>query len=251
MVWTIVVLATSAMALWWHPRGVTPNIITRGRLYAVALALSWLACWLVFRRVRTDSDAVNDLNRTLDQNAGLLVAASALVVTVMLIMAQLGSALGMARALSPDPWLLAPELLGFALAIGGTLAGRGLRFSNLKKVAVALSSSATLACFLALAPYFWYQRQELGAHAIVQSALSICRPESGEFKAIDAVLLAAATSRNYYLLREGVDQISRAVRCSSEYHAYLCSLERRLRYDRIARAIVREGAERLELPDRN
>ena len=199
----------------------------------------------MFSRVRGDSEE-SDLNKTLDQNVALLVAAFVLVMMVMLIMAQLGSALGMSRALSPDPWLLVPELLGFALAIAGTLIGRGLGPSKCKKVAVALSSSATLVCFLLLAPYFWYQRQELGAPAIVQSALCTSKPESREFGPIEDVLLAAAGNRNYHLLREGTNQISATDKCTIEYHDFLCSLERHVEYDPMARNIVQEAIRRLE-----
>jgi len=245
IVWTPIVVFASTLALWCHPRGVTPNITIRGGLYAAVLFLTLPACYWVFSRVRSDSDEA-DLNKTLDQNVALLVAAFVLVMMVMLIMAQLGSALGMGRALSPDPWLLVPELVGFALAIVGTLIGRGLRLSKCKKVAVALSSSATLACFLLLAPYFWYQRQELGAPAIVQSALGTCRPESGEFRPIEDLLLAAAGNRNYHLLREGANQISATVKCTLEYHDFLCSLERHVEYDPMALNIVQEATRRLK-----
>jgi len=175
LIWAAIVAVVIFLTLFAPRRPGVPKTIRdiRNAGYVVALVLSLPACCYLAKQLKYNK---KDWNDRLNQNAQLLAAALAVTMTVVLVIAQLAVARGMERAISPSLLTLVPELFCFALAISGTLFARGLRDLRLKQVAVVLSSTVTLTCFLGLAPFFWYQRQVISARAVVQSTPDTCAP---------------------------------------------------------------------------
>jgi hypothetical protein len=167
-IWTVIAFVALVWVFMAPPRADVPMSIwfSRNLGYIIVLTLSEIVCFYLARGRCCDEYGWND---RLNQNAQLLVAAFALVITVVLIITQLGQTLHIERAVDPPLGTLVLELALFVVAIGGTLFGRGLSNGRLKETVVVLSTAATIACYLALAPYFWYQRQAIGARALTKS----------------------------------------------------------------------------------
>ena len=241
---SVVIVVLIVLALLEALRAGAPYSLLRDIFYAVALAVPVFTCRFVIRMLRhLDQKELDDI---LNQNTQLLAGAFALVVTVVLLIGQLGSALGMERAVAPDLAAFIPELLFFSLAIFGTMIGRWLSPGRRKLRAAVFSSLATLTCFLALAPYFWYQRQQIGSRAVVQSALNSARPHSCEsFAPIERMLVGASVNGNYSLLHEGVAQLAAKSSTDTAYHECLVRLRRLIQQDFYGCMLVDEGLQRV------
>jgi hypothetical protein len=228
-------------------RSEMPARLLRDYGYFVASVMSLIASPFVGQQLRRmdvgkDKDREETLNALLNQNAELLGAAFALVVGVVLLIAELGSALGMPRAVDPKRGMPMPELLGFAAAILVTLIGRWLGVGQWKRCVAWLSSMAVLTCFLALIPYFWYQRQQVTVRAVVQSAFER-RPPLGcdSLAPIERMLVGASVNGNYSLLQEGINRLADTTGRSPQHESCLVRLYGYLRDDSMGRSIVAAG----------
>jgi hypothetical protein len=218
-----------------------PGCACRDLGYVVAWLVSLLAAYFLSRWVAERShgaDYFEDLNDRLNQNAQLLAVALGMVVTVVLIIAQLGSALGIERAANPSSWSLTAEVLAFALAISVTLIGRSMKPNRWKAFLAVLSTTATLSCFVALAPYFWYQRQQIGVKATVQTALpKTTSAANGQYRGIEDIVMGASRTGNYVLLREGVSALAATEDTSGGNRKCLKQLRKKMQ-DSYARSLI-------------
>jgi|GEM_PF-4124094 len=215
--------------------------------YILVSVVSLIASPFVARRVKEldgldNKDRGSRLNELLNQNAEMLGGAFALAVGVVLVIAELGSTLGMPRAADPRRGILMPELVGFVAAIAVTLSGRWLDAGWLRLRLAWLSCMATLTCFLALGPYFWYQRTQTTASEVVQSAFDGREPPGRDSLAnLERMLVGASATGNYTLLQKGVDRLADTTEPRREHENCLLRLHEYLRDDSFGRYIVTQG----------
>jgi len=174
-------------------------------------ALAFIIAALAYRFVVNPwlpSRVFGDPNKVLEMNAALLVAAFALVITVVLVVAQLAGGLGIARAVRPPQGLLWAELVAFAVAIAITLLGRYVALAPCKSLLMHVSSFLTLLCLLVLPPYFWRQRQHISTREVVADAFSKST-QGGSLSGpvFMDVLLSAAKRGDYLLFRDGIEHL--------------------------------------------
>jgi hypothetical protein len=123
-----------------------------------------------------------------------------------------------------------------------TLLGRWLGSGQPKLLLALLSCMATLTCFLALGPYFWYQRQQVTAGAVVQSAFEHTQASDRDSLApIERMLVGASVNGNYSLLQEGINRLADTSGHKPEYESCLVRLLGYLNDDSFGRAIVAAG----------
>jgi hypothetical protein len=246
--WLIAIAATvllSSVAMDVLARHQWPARRVRDYSYGAVAILSLGISPLVGRRLRqmiedgqTDKD--KGLNELLIQNAEMLGAAFALVVAVVLLMEDLGSAFGMPNAVGPHPRM--PELVGFTLAFLVTLVGRWLGTGPWRLRAAWLSCMATLTCVLALGPYFWYQRQQVTVSVVVQSAFERGHvSDSDSLGPVERMLVGASASGNYSLLQEGVNRLADTSSRCPDHESCLVRLLGYIEDDSFGRTIVARG----------
>jgi hypothetical protein len=207
-------------------------------LYVALVLVAALAYILVlkllkFRPLKLDlSRKVDEPDKVLDVNVAVLASAFVLVVTVVLVIAQLAGGMGVVRAVRPPKTLPLYEFAGFAVAISVTLLGRWVVPGVCKYRLTHISSWLTLASILVLVPYFYHQRQHISTREVIADALSrSMRGATLRDPALMDVLLSAAKRGDYLLFRDGVDTLSgRAIR-DSACRRYLEQLRQRLEED--------------------
>jgi hypothetical protein len=248
--WLVALVATAILSKYvpdWLLGRISSAKVARDVGYGLASLFSLIVSPFVARRIKEldeldKKDLGTRLNELLGQNVEMLAGAFALVAGVVLLIAELGNTLGMPRATNPKMGILMPELVGFVVAITATLYGRWQCSGRMRLRLAWLSCMATLTCFLALGPYFWYQRARTTPSEAVRSAFEV-RLQSGRdsLASIERMLVRASANGNYALLQAGVDRLADTNGPRDAHESCLVRLHGYLVDDSLGSSIVTQG----------